>query len=221
MNRYCANKCAAATLLTLLTIIACNVWAQEAPWVGESLDGNPCSGGSAGNFGPFDYLSDKDKLPVVENRHFTPRVEQLQGGETTQHAIGDVSYTLVKFPNHHRALYSAVRFSLEDMGGGERRSYPAECFLQRAIYFSPRDAVPHMLYGLYLHRLGQLEQSLNRYQTAEELAPMDGNLLYNIGLVHFEIGNYAQAQEYAAKAYSRGITLPGLRRKLQQAGHWK
>ncbi len=211
-------------VIWILSILACcPVMAANlaAPWVGESLSGAACQGPSAGNFGPYDYLVHKDKLPVVENRHFTSRVEQLQAGETSKNPMGDIRYTLVKFPNHHRALYSAVRFNLANRNEASRRRYPAECFLQRAIHFSPKDPVPYMLYGLYLHRLGKLEQSLEKYQTAERLAPNDANLLYNIGLVHFDRKNYSESHRYAVKAYSHGIGLPGLKRKLQQAGHWK
>lgn len=214
-------KVTGTALFVLASIVAWSATAQEAPWVGDTLDGRACTGDSAGNFGPFDYLTDKAQLPVVENRHFTPQVEQLKGGETTKHAMGDVSYTLTKFPNHHRALYSAVRFSLGEMGGGSRRNYPAECFLQRANYFNPKDPVPYMLYGLYLHQLGQLELSMEKYQAAEKLAPDDANLLYNMGLVNFDSGNYEQSQEYAIKAYRHGMELPGLRRKLREAGHWE
>lgn len=210
--------------LLLVPLIGCLVTelhAQEAPWVGESLDGTTCTGGSARNFGPFDYLIHKEQLPVVEYRHFTPRVEQLRGGETTSHAMGDVDYTLVRFPNHHRALYSAVRFSLDETEGLLRRDYPAECYLQRAIFFSPQDFVPYMLYGLYLHRLDKLGQSLEKYRAAEMLAPDDANLLYNMGLVYFDSGDVENAELYAHKAYQQGMALPGLRRKLQSVGRWK
>lgn len=195
--------------------------AQRAPWVGETLDGRACSGGDPGNFGPYDYRIDKDKLPVVERRHFTPEVEQLIRGVTTRNPIGEVSYTLVRFPNHHRALYAAVRFSLGESSFENDRGYAAECFLQRAIRFTPNDSVPYMLYGLYLHRLGQLEQSLQMYQSAEELAPNDPSLLYNLGLIHFDNGNFAESYRYAEAAYARGIEFPALRRKLEDAGHWK
>jgi len=207
----------------LLLCFFCTALASDssAPWLGESLHGAACQGPSAGNFGPYDYLVHKDKLPLVERRHFTLQVEQLVRGETTQNAMGDVRYTLVRFPNHHRALYSAVRFSLSSSDEAMRRRYPAECFLQRAIHFSPRDPVPLMLYGLYLHRLGKLDQSLQKYQLAEELAPNDTNLLYNLGLVHFDRKNYDVSHRYAVKAYSQGIALPGLKRKLEQAGYWK
>lgn len=221
MNSYRVNRFTAAILSVLLSAIAGSAVAQEAPWVGETLDGRSCTGGDPGNFGPYDYRTDKDRLPVVENRHFTSAVEQLRRGETTQHPMGDADYTLVRFPNHHRALYSAVRFSLGESSHGSLRKYPAECYLQRAIRFRPDDSVPHMLYGLYLHRLGHLEESLEKYQAAEERAPDDPNLLYNMGLVHFDSGNYEASRRYAEQAYSHGIELPGLRRKLQEAGHWE
>lgn len=185
------------------------------------MDGIACTGGDPRGYGPFDYRVDKDKLPVVENRHFTSEVEQLKRGNTTLNPMADASYTLVRFPNHHRALYSAVRFSLGESSFNSLNVYPAECFLQRAIEFAPNDSVPYMLYGLYLHRLGQLDQSLEMYQRAEELAPHDANLLYNMGLVHFDRGNFDESYRYAKTAYSLGIELPGLRRKLEEAGYWE
>ncbi len=192
-----------------------------APWVGEDHSGRPCNGRNPGNFGPFDYRYDKEKLPVVERRHFTRRIEQLQERENTQHPIREVRYTLTRFPNHHRALNTAVLFSLRKGDTAEGRGHPAECFLQRAINFRPEDPVPHMLYGLYLHRLGRPEAALEFYRRAEQLTPTDANLLYNMGLVHFDSENYEESRHYAEEAYSRGIELPGLRRKLQEAGHWE
>lgn len=221
MNRQCASQFTAAALFVLLSVAAGNAAAQRAPWVGETLDGRACTGGDPGNFGPYDYRVDKDRLPVVERAHFTPRVEQLQRGESTANAISDIDYTLVRFPNHHRALYSAVRFSLGDAGTGLRSRYPAECYLQRANSFKPDDAVPHMLYGLYLHRLGRLEESVEKYRTAEELNPTEANLLYNMGLVQFDLGNYEESRRYAIEAYTRGIEFPALRRRLQEAGFWE
>lgn len=210
-------------LMLVLAVLTAPAHSAEpaAPWVGETLKGRACTGGNAGNFGPFDYVTRKDKLPVVENRHFTPQVEQLARGESTTEAMGDVNYTLTKFPNHHRALYSAVRYSLGEVPASSKGDYYAECYLQRAIHFSPSDPVPRMLYGLYLHRLGKLEQSLEHYRAAEQMAPHDPNLLYNYGLALFDAGNYEDSYQYARKAYEYGMEFPALKRKLQQAGHWK
>ncbi|MAA86482.1 MAG: hypothetical protein CME39_02330 [Haliea sp.] len=191
-----------------------------APWIGETFDGRQCTGPGTENYGPFDFRIDKNKLPIVENYHFTQDVEQLIRGVSVTHPIGDIRYTLTKIPNHHRALYSAVRFSISDPSARLKRENPAECFLQRAIRYAPDDAVPHMLFGLYLHRLGHPRDSLQHYLRAEALTPNDVNLLYNMGLVYFDLGQYSEASRYAQQAYAAGVTFPGLKRKLQQAGHW-
>lgn len=219
--KFLSKQCLAVTLLLMLSEVAVAASARQAPWVGETLDGRACTGGNAGNFGPFDYRIDKAQLPIVEDYHFTPEVEQLIRGATTVHPMGDATYTLVKFPNHHRALYSAVRFSLGESTYDSLDRYVAECFLQRAISFTPNDSVPYLLYGLYLHRLGKLDESLKKYQSAETLAPNDANLLYNMGLVHFDRGDFDESYRYAKEAYSGGIEFTGLRRKLEEAGHWK
>ncbi|MEZ5556067.1 tetratricopeptide repeat protein [Haliea sp.] len=191
-----------------------------APWVGETLDGRQCTGPSTENYGPYDFRIDKSKLPIVENYHFTIEVEQLVRGVSVSHPIGDIQYTLTKIPNHHRALYSAVRFSISDPSKDLKRKYPAECFLQRAIHYAPDDPVPRMLFGLYLHRLGNARDSLPHYLKAEAMSPNDVNLLYNMGLVYFDLGKYDEARRYAERAYAAGVTFPGLQRKLRQAGQW-
>lgn len=229
MNRNKITNLVSAFLFLCLSGTAANVAAQvsqradrPAPWVGETLDGRRCTGGDSRGYGPFDYtIHQGELLARVDNNHFSSQVEQLIRGDTTRHPMGDVNYTLVRFPNHHRALYTAVRFSLGESSHGSLDSYPAECYLQRAIRFSPDDSVPHMLYGLYLHRLGQLDESLEKYEAAKALAPQDANLLYNMGLVYFEIGDYEKSHQHAVEAYTRGIELPGLRRRLQEAGHWE
>ena len=71
-----------------------------------------------------------------------------------------------------------------------------------------------------MHRLDQYDQSIKWYQQAEELAPNDASLLYNMGLVYFDTGDFEESRGYAIRAYELGIEFPALRRKLQEAGHW-
>lgn len=225
MNIIRLKRCVFSIFYLLAAAFAGTAVAQEVPWVGETLDGRACSSfGKARSvgYGPFDYRLDKDKLPPVEGAHFTSDVENLVRGNKVVHPMGDVEYVLRHFPNHHRALYSAVRYSLGESSFSDLRGerFKAECYLQRAIFFSPEDPVPYMLFGLYLHRLEKLERSLEMYESAEQLSLSDANLLYNIGLLHFDMGSYAESRRYAEQAYKFGISLPGLRRKLQEAGHW-
>lgn len=207
-------------LVAVFTEAAC-ASDRIAYWVGDSFTGKPCKGQTnLGTFGPFDYILNRDKLSIVEQFHFTPKVEQLMGGENNSSPIGDITYTFMKFPNHHRALYSAIRYALGESNFDQQSQYPMECVLQRAIAFSPRDPVPRMLYGLYLHKLDKLELSISRYREAERISPNNPMLAYNMGLVFYDAKQYESARIYAKKAYTAGVTLPGLKRKLAQAGQW-
>ncbi|MCP5346832.1 MAG: hypothetical protein R3F41_15455 [Gammaproteobacteria bacterium] len=211
-----------AVMCLLFAFFSVNAGAQTTPWVGDTLDGRVCAliaTGVAEGYGPFDYRFHKNRLPLVEGAHFTPDVENLVRGKTAEHPMPDINYTLNRFPNHHRALYAAIRYALGESSYPRREGFYAECYLQRAINFSPTDPTPYMLFGLYLHRMKKLDRALEMYERAEDLAPNDGNLLYNMGLLHFDLGNYDQSRHYADEAYRRGIDLPGLRRKLQEASH--
>jgi tetratricopeptide (TPR) repeat protein len=210
-------KGAAIALVALLTGAPASA-REKAPWIGTSFEGLPCTGSGTANFGPFDYRTDKNRLPIVENYHFTPEMEQLRF-RRLQDSMGNVRYTITKFPNHHRALYTAVRFSLMDAETKLKRKHPAECFLQRAIAFRRNDAVPYQLFGLYLHRLDQTEKAMEYYRKAEELSPQDPMLQYNIALVLLDQNKPEEAAKYAGMAYGAGVTLPGLKKRLQAAGY--
>lgn len=217
LNRLC--RPASAVLFVMLASASSAGFAQgQAPWVGESFAEVQCFGQPTGNFGPFDYRTRKDKLPIVENYHFKPEMEQLRFGRL-QDSMDNIRYTITKFPNHHRALYSAVRFSLMSSASRSlKRTHPAECYLQRAIAYAPNDSVPYQLFGLYLHRLDQPEQALPLYRKAVELSPRDPMLRYNFGLVLMDLKQYDEALTQAQVAYGAGIEFPGLRSRLERQG---
>ncbi len=195
-----------------------------APWVGTTLYGKKCAGPGI-PYGPYDYLQ-RARLPaeleIVEYNHFTPEVENLERGLTSS-VIDDLNYTLMAWPNHHRALNSVLKYRLqrfphwpEDSGAP-----PAECYLQRAIKFSPNDAKPYMMYGLLLQKSKQYTKALSVYRTANRLLPNDVITQYNLGLMLVELKKYKEARQLAEKVYSVGFPLPGLKKKLILAGHWK
>ena len=104
---------------------------------------------------------------------------------------------------------------------------PAE--LLRSVYNTPADAsaLNRMLFMDWqitladndIRKVGKSTESLSFYNEVEKLASNAPNLLYNMGFVYFA-QQHNTAQAYAKRAYISGITLPGLQRKLQQAGHW-
>ncbi|CAA0123427.1 Uncharacterised protein [Halioglobus japonicus] len=195
----------------------------RAPWVGETLEGEKCIGKSIG-FGPYDYrrrAQFKEQLAVVENAHFTPEVETLQSGNTAT-AINDIAYTIMAWPNHHRALHSAIKYRMMNTPWPEKATVPpAECQLQRAMAFSPEDPIPYMMYGLLLHKSQQYEKALFAYKVAVKLQPNDVLMQYNMGLTLVELEQYEEAIQIANAVYAAGMPLPGLKNKLIAAGQWQ
>lgn len=175
-------------------------------------------------FGPYDYTDPQAKantLPIVEKYHFKPQVEQLISGESSSIG-GDLDYVLRSFPNHHRALNSMVRLALRektDKPAGAH--FQVSCYFERALGFAPKDAMVHLLYGNYLYGIKKQEDALKQFLEAEKSDPNNSNILYNAGLLYFDLKQYDMALSYAKKAYSLGFPLPGLRLKLQKAGKWE
>lgn len=191
---------------------------------GNDLEGLPCRGKGQG-YGPFDYTNPVHvarNLPVVETYHFTPEVERLEKGKSS-YVLGDLDYTLRAFPNHHRALFAVIRVATEP-GHLKRRGMgtmdtPPECYLQRALAFKPNDGKVELLYGLYLHKKGHLDDAESHYRRAVKLMPRSAEAWYNLGLLLTDKEKYAEAVPMAEKAYKYGYPLAGLRRRLAAAGH--
>jgi tetratricopeptide (TPR) repeat protein len=171
-------------------------------------------------YGPYDYRSDKDKLPIVEGAHFTAEVESLVRGLTGPPG-GDIDYTLRAFPNHHRALSSMMRL-------GERlrvNQVPAarmevECYFMRAVWFRPDDTIVRQLYAIYLGRKGRKSDAMQQLQAAKEQGRDIAFTRYNIGLVYMDLGEHALALQEAHAAAALGFERPELRDRLLAAGKW-
>lgn len=217
-------------LLALCLFISSNLLAYgdnasgAAPWTGDTILGAPCSGKSQG-YGPFDYLHRhrlKNDLHLVESAHFNSNVESLVSGAKRGRALEwDIDYTLRAWPNHHRALYAVVRYRLHKGSYINAHLSPAECYLQRAINYSPSDGTSYMLYGLLLHKLNQSEKALIQYRKAHELQPLDAQTTYNLALLLTELGHYDEALEHAHHLYRYKFPLIGLKTKLQKKDAWK
>lgn len=197
----------------------------EAPWVGENFSGAPCRGKPSG-FGPYDYLQRNQlakKLRLVEGAHFDSRVEALTGGAKGKgsNPLPDLDYTLRAFPNHHRALNTAIRHDLTKAEPTYNTSFsPAECYLQRAVNFSPKDATAHMLYAILLHRTNNYTSALEEYETAKKLEPHNTQIIYNMSLLLVDLKRYEEARSNAVDIYARGFPLQGLKNQLKDAGYW-
>lgn len=181
-------------------------------------------GGNCGNlkngYGPYDYITERDKLSIVEPYHFAPEVEALIRGKSG-YLGGDIDYTLRASPNHHRALLAVMRY-------GERTkrdkppdvTYTVECYFLRALAFRPDDAVARMLYVTYLNKNGRSTEAAQQLERTLQSADDNAYTYYNVGLIYLEMKNYDKALPPAQRAYAMGITRPELRDGLKAAGKW-
>ena len=162
----------------------------------------------------------RNALRNVEKFHFPMHVETLTRGESG--LIGaDIGFVLNYIPNHYRALDAMARLGVKEKSAKPKgATYSIACYFDRAIRFVPDDGQVRMIQGMYLAKLGKLDDALAQYQEAEKMMPDSLNVAYNLGLLHFEMKKYDQSLEYAKKAYGGGITLPGLKNKLSGAGKW-
>ena len=194
--------------------------AAEAPWTGYDISGKPCTGVKA-SFGPYDYTQaylHEHELFLVESAHFNNKVETLTSGAKQKYnLLGDIHYTLKAWPNHHRALNTVIKYRFLKGPYKNLGIKQPECYFQRALKFSPKDDVTHMLYGIYLHKIDHLDEAKAQYEKAKSLNPNNLQTLYNLGLLSLDLGDIDAAQDYADQVYKKNFPLKGLQRRIKES----
>jgi len=213
------------TLLAAGLLFAAAGLASGAATAAEPLRGLGTCGdliAKPGQYGPYDYRKHPEKAPLVEQFHFTPRVEALIGGESSAKIGSDIDYTLRAFPNHPRALYAMTRYGQLHPGTSRVPGalFPIECYFDRALRFVPDDAQVHALYADYLIKKKRDEDARKQLKAAEkfELTPQ---IEYNLALAWSALGENEKALVLAKRAYAGGVQFPALREQLVRAGVWK
>jgi hypothetical protein len=171
--------------------------------------------------GDYTNAGDREGLQVVEQFHFTPAVEGLVRGASGPLGA-DLSYTLEHFPNHHRALAALTKLALREKNRKPHGArYTVDCFYDRALRYTPKDARVRSLYGSYLLALGQADAALEQLEQASALEPENPTAHYNLGLLYLRKKDYDKARASAWKAYGMGFPMDGLKKKLIAAGQWR
>jgi hypothetical protein len=179
-------------------------------------------GGLQNGYGPYDYRSDKDKLSIVEQFHLTSNVISLTSPQSAGSVGGDLDYVLRAFPNHHVALNAMFRLGdKEKLPKPRGAKYSIECYFQRALRFRNDDAIVKTVYAAYLAKHGKSKEALTQLIEAAQLGEDNANVIYNTGLIYFDLKDYEKSLSYAHQAYRLGFPLPGLRDKLKRLGKWR
>ena len=203
-----------------MLMVACTQFFFTGAVVAQNVEG--CGTlRSAGQYGPYDYRTDVDKLPIVLGAHFTPEVEALVRGRTSVWPGNDIDYTLRAIPNNHRALLAMMRLGEKEKTPQPRGAHFAvECYFQRAIAFRSDDAIVRMIYSTYLNSKARIPDATAQLGAAVALAKDNGFTHYNIGLHFFDLKNYDKALVQAHKAMALGFLQTGLQDQLEQVGKW-
>ncbi len=185
----------------------------------QAVSGN--CGPLTNGYGPYDYRTDGDKLPIVTGAHFTEVVESLVRGTTNTRPGGDIDYTLRAIPNNHRALIAMMRLGEKEktpQPSGSR--YSVECWFERALRFRPDDSIVRMIFSTYLNKSGRIPEATTQLEIATAYAKDSAFTHYNIGLHYFDLKNHDKALVQAHKAIELGFTQTALQGKLQGVGKW-
>jgi hypothetical protein len=207
---------AAAALL-----LADSAHAQAHAVRGAENPSNPCGMIYTEHYGPFDYRTQRDKVRIVEEFHFTPRVEGGIAGQSG-HIGGDINYTLRASPNHHRALVTLGK--VLERARAERlvgMDFPHECYYDRAIRFSPDDTVVRALYAQFLHKRKRTDEAVRQLDAGVTHAKDNAFSHYNLGLIYLEIGSYDKALAQAHRAKELGFPRTELQDQLRRLGKWR
>ena len=212
------GKHAALVKLALVGVLA---WGGLCSQAAAQGDGGQCGNVMVNGYGPYDYRTDKNKLKIVEDFHFTPSVEALTSGASGPLGA-DLDYALRAFPNHHRALIAMTNLGLKQKTEKTvGANYPVECYFLRALAFRPDENIVRMLYAKYLAGTARKPQALNQLAAAAELAKDNAFTHYNVGLMYLDFGEYDKAIVQAHLASQLGFERVELKQKLQAAGKWR
>ncbi len=180
--------------------------------------------------GPYNYTSRDSTVRWhvrdVTKNHFLKAKRYMELPRPSSRRIHvELTYTLIRVPNHHRALYLLGefhnRFPKEEFNPPLNLfSTAPECFFDRAMRYDPNDIYIHQLKAIYYHKRKRYKQSLPVYKILIEKYPDWGELHYNLGLLYMDMKDYEKALLHAKQAYKNNYTLPGLKNKLEKKGKW-
>lgn len=133
-------------------------------------------------------------------------------------ALADYEFILNFYPNHPQALIELSELCVKWKAA--TCDVTAESWYQKAIARNPGAAQSYVVLALHLHRKKKLDEAVKIYKQAIELAPNSINAHYNLGLAYADLQQYELANLHAQKSYSLGVTLLGLRSRLEKVGKW-
>jgi tetratricopeptide (TPR) repeat protein len=178
--------------------------------------------GSLNNaYGPYDFRTDKERLPIVLGAHFTPEVEALLRGKTSAKPGNDIDYTLRAIPNNPRALVAMMNLGeKEKTTRPSGANYSVECYFDRALRFRPDDNVVRLIFASFLAKNNREEDSKKHLEYVVETAGENAFTHFNAGMVYATLKDYDRALKQGLRAKELGLGWTELSDQLKAVGKW-
>jgi hypothetical protein len=133
-------------------------------------------------------------------------------------AAKEVDYTYRKL-QPGMPLYTTTAVAMGSIAADKGQTKRAVGYLEAAIQAQPQEASAYIALAAVYQRQKRYTQARTTLLAGDEATGGESaEIAYYLGMVSLELGDQAQAVEYARKAYAMGYPLPGLRRRIEAAG---
>jgi tetratricopeptide (TPR) repeat protein len=152
--------------------------------------------------------------------HFSARTEidPEQRAKLLASATKEVDYTYRKV-QPGMPMYSTVAIALASIWLDRGEANRAAGYIDAVISAQPEDPSGYVALSTVYQRQKKWAEARNALLTGEKATSgTSAEIAYQLGLVSLQMGDKDAAVQFARKAYGMGYPLPGLRRRLQEAG---
>ena len=158
---------------------------------------------TARNSSGADYFT-ADKSPnsyltILESAHVHTIPDWLNRGRIGD-AMGDVRYTLDRFPNHPVSLQQ-----LSTLAQMTKSNALAISYFEKAVTLYPQYAITRAQYGLYLVATNNIDAGIERFNQAIEIDPKLPAGYAGLAHAYVKKGDLEKAREAAKKARELGF----------------
>ena len=158
-----------------------------------------------GYTGPFQDYFTADKaygsyLSIVESAHVAT-VSRSMIQARLDSALGDIQYTLNRFPNHPVSLQQ-----LSMVAQLTKNTTLATSYFERAVGLYPQYALTRAQYGLFLVSINNVDAGIEKLNQSIEIEPQLPAGYAGLAHAYAKKGNMTKAREAAGKARELGFT---------------
>jgi tetratricopeptide (TPR) repeat protein len=187
-------------------------YAEKAPGVGirlQALNANSVPCGEGMPVAEADFLEKYKPEPLIYYNQVKPRLEEMTGSLEKGEAHLEAG-RLDKAEKHFRKALEYDADNLRAIFGLGNTSLSAgkmeaareifEKIMSIDLAFGPENKFLFNEFGIRMRKCGLLDMARAYYEKALHVAEADENLLFNLGRVYFELGEFSAAMAAAERA---------------------